>query len=223
MFLLSDFLMRRGLSVLFSILLVIFGVVALCNPFSNTNALLLMMPFAGFLASSNAPAIRDFLATKPIRLGQRLRGLILPWCVLAAVIPATELLGANTVTTLDGNQIRRFQDIVEAEAGANMVIDPCGLGAQATVRLGVSPSLSKPRPGGSHWNVRIPVLASAHLVSVSRSGCDNPKLSGRVFDLASGIDATWWSPGGKGFNLRLLAGYGFDGFNEATLALGMAF
>jgi hypothetical protein len=41
--------------------------------------------------------------------------------------------------------------------------------------------------------------------------------------MASGIDATRWSPAGKGFNLRLLAGSGFDGLIEATLALGMAF
>jgi hypothetical protein len=129
----------------------------------------------------------------------------------------------GATTLLGGSLSRRFHDIVEAEAGAALVIDPCGLGSQATLRLGVSPSLLTPSPGGSHWNVRIPVLASAHIVSVSRNGCDDPKLSGRVFDMASGIDATRWSPAGKGFNLRLLAGSGFDGLIEATLALGMAF
>ncbi len=131
--------------------------------------------------------------------------------------------GSGAFALLGGSLSRRFHDIVEAEAGAALVIDPCGLGSQATLRLGVSPSLLTPSPGGSHWNVRIPVLASAHIVSVSGNGCDDPKLSGRVFDLASGIDATRWNPAGKGFNLRLLAGYGFDGLTEATLALGMAF
>ena len=56
-----------------------------------------------------------------------------------------------------------------------------------------------PAPGGSRWNVRIPVLASGHIVSLSRNGCDAPKTSGRVFDMASGIDATRWSPDRQGF------------------------
>ncbi len=133
------------------------------------------------------------------------------------------LSNSGALTLLGGSLSRRFDDLVEAEAGAALVIDPCGVGSQATLRLGVSPSLSTPSPGGSHWNVRIPVLASAHVVSVSGDGCDDPKTSGRVFDMASGIDATWWSPAGTGFNLRLLAGYGFDGLTEATLAMGMAF
>ncbi len=133
------------------------------------------------------------------------------------------LSDGGATTLLGGSLSRRFHDIVEAEAGAALVVDPCGLGSKATLRVGVSPSLSTPSPGRSHWNVRIPVLASAHIVSVSGNWCDYPKTSGRVFDMASGIDATRWSPAGRGFNLRLLAGYGFDGLTEATLALGMAF
>ena len=59
---------------------------------------------------------------------------------------------------------------------------------------------------------------------MSGDSCDgHTESSGRIFDLASGIDATRWSPTGTGFNLRLLAGYGFDGLTEVTLALGMAF
>ena len=41
--------------------------------------------------------------------------------------------------------------------------------------------------------------------------------------MAAGIDATRWNRTSRVFNLRLLAGYGFDGLTEATLALGMAF
>jgi hypothetical protein len=144
MFLLADLLTRRGLRALSAILLVIFAVVAFCSPLSyaNMNVLMLMMPFAGFLASSNAPPIRDFLATQPITLGQRLRGLVLPWCLLAAVIPTAELLGANTVTTIDGNQILQLaypRDVVRAACSPG----PVEQSARGSTELAVSPALRR--------------------------------------------------------------------------------
>jgi hypothetical protein len=142
MFLLADILTRRGWPTLFAILLVIFAVVALCNPLSNPTGLMFMMPFAGFLASSNAPAIRDFLATQPITRGQRLRGLILPWCLLAAVVPAAELLGANMVPTIDRNEILQLaypRDVVRAARSPA----PVEQSARGSTEITVSPALRR--------------------------------------------------------------------------------
>jgi hypothetical protein len=42
--------------------------------------------------------------------------------------------------------------------------------------------------------------------------------------LAAGIDATYWSASGRsGLNLRLLAGLGDRGWNEAALTIGISF
>ena len=142
MFLLADILRRRGWPALFAILLLIFGVVDLCNPLSSTNALVLTMPLAAFLASSNAPAIRDFLATQPITRGQRLRGLILPWCLLAAVVPAADLLGANTVPTLNGNEILQLaypRDVVRAAWSPR----PGEQSVRGPMEVAVSPALRR--------------------------------------------------------------------------------
>jgi hypothetical protein len=145
MFLLADILRRRGWPVMFALfllILLILGVVVLCNPLSSTNALILVMPFAAFLASSNAPAIRDFLATQPITRGQRLRGLVLPWCLLAAVVPAADLLGANMVTTLDGNEILQLaypRDVVRAAWSPG----PVEQSARGPTKVAVSPALGR--------------------------------------------------------------------------------
>jgi hypothetical protein len=101
-----------------------------------------MMPLAGALASSNAPAIRDFLATQPITRGQRLRGLILPWCLLAAVVPAADLLGANTIPTLNGNEILQLaypRDVVRAAWSPG----PVEQSARGPTKVAVSPALRR--------------------------------------------------------------------------------
>ena len=142
MFLLSDMLMRRGWPVLFALLLVIFTVLTLVNPLSTANGTILMMACAGPLAGANAPAIRGFLATQPITRGQRLRGLILPWCLMAAIVPAAGLLSASTVTTIDGNQIRQLaypRDVVRAAWSPA----PAEQSARTPTEIAVSPALRR--------------------------------------------------------------------------------
>ncbi len=125
---------------------------------------------------------------------------------------------------LGGSLSRRFYDLLEVEAGGTLIFNACGEGTDAVARLGISPSLVTPRSAGSVWNVRVPLLASGHLSSLSGDSCDgHTETSGRVLDLAGGIDATRWSAKGTGFNMRLLLGFVPDGFSEATLAVGVAF
>jgi hypothetical protein len=139
-FLLSDTLRRRGLSVLFALPLFMLAVVTLVNPLSITNGLMLMMACTGPLAGANTPAIRDFLATQPITRGQIFRGLILPWCLLAAIVPAAGLLSASTVSTIDENQIRQLaypRDVVRAAWSPASVEQ----GARRPSEIAVSPAL----------------------------------------------------------------------------------
>jgi hypothetical protein len=119
----------------------------------------------------------------------------------------------------------RFARLIEAEAGATLIVNPCADGMQFTLRAGLSPSVVTARARGTHWNVRLPLLASAHMVSVSGDGCDgHTESSGKPLTLAFGIDATHWSAAGNtGLNLRLLAGVGEQGWSEAALTLGVSF
>ncbi len=164
MFLLSEILTRRGWSVFFAILLVIFVVVALCNPLSTTNGLILMMTCAGPLAGANAPAIRDFLATQPITRGQKFRGLILPWCLLAAVVPAAGLLSASTVATIDRNQIRQLaypRDVVRAAWSPT----PVEQGVRMPTEIAVSPALRRLLLGHVSRMVLLPLGAFASVAT----------------------------------------------------------
>ena len=142
LFLLAEILTRRGLFALFAISLVILALLVFHGPLSSTNGLVLMGACSGFLAGANAPAIRDFLATQPITRGQILRGLILPWCLLAAIVPAAGLLSASTVTTIDGDQIGQLaypRDVVRAAWSPA----PVGQDARMPTEIAVSPALRR--------------------------------------------------------------------------------
>ena len=129
----------------------------------------------------------------------------------------------GAITLLGGSLSRRFHDLVEAEAGAALVIDGCGLGSRQRCGWAYRPACRPPAWGAATGMCEYLYWRAPTSCPCRATGCDDRRLSGRVFDMASGIDATRWSPAGRGFNLRLLAGYGFDGLVEATLAMGMAF
>jgi hypothetical protein len=58
------------------------------------------MMAAGRLVSAMSPAVVDFLSTRPISRGTRIRSSVLPWILMAAVGPCTALVRAETAATM---------------------------------------------------------------------------------------------------------------------------
>src|SRR5207249_3170753 len=107
----------------------------------------------------------------------------------------------------------RFAHLIEVEGGLTVVVNPCTSGGQLTARVGLSPSLLIAQAAGTHWNVRLPLLASGHAMELAGDGCDGHMQSTEaVWDVAGGVDATHWSETGNGLNIRFLAGYGKEGW-----------
>jgi len=142
MLFLTEIFARRGLTLLLILPMILFQAMALLLPLSSANGIVMVMAFSGMLASANTPAVRDFLATRPITRGQKLRGLILPWCLLVAVVPAISVLSAATATTIDRGQIRLLaypRDVVRAALSPVMA----ERAAQAGTEITVSPALRR--------------------------------------------------------------------------------
>lgn len=130
--------------------------------------------------------------------------------------------GAWTVagTSLAVRLLRLF----EIEGGATKVINPCEEGGQFTLRAGVSPSVPLPERLRASWDVRLPVLATGHFISVAGDGCDgHSEASTGTFDLAGGLDLTRWNATTTvGFNIRALVGTDLHNYKEAALAIGLS-
>jgi len=107
---------------------------------------------------------------------------------------------------------QRFLNLVEIEAGMSaqtLIIDEQG--STITVRVGLSPSVLNPRPSGTHWNLRIPLLASFSYYSGEIRNDNDYRTSTRevnVYHFDTGLDATYWGKSGVGFNMRLLVNLG---------------
>jgi opacity protein-like surface antigen len=108
---------------------------------------------------------------------------------------------------------QRFLNLVEIEAGVSaqtlIVLDN---GNTLVVRAGLSPSVLNPRPSGTHWNLRIPLLAGFSYYKGSDSKDEGPGPPGTtfvyVYHFDTGLDATYWGKSGVGFNMRILVNLG---------------
>jgi hypothetical protein len=139
---------------------------------------------------------------------------------LAGLILWTPNDGGLSVFGLSAS--KRFAGIAEVEAGFSWTVNPCISGVQATFRAGISPSILRARPAGTHWNLRLPMLLGYHYLTVSGGGCDqNPDQKVHVAMVTTGLDATHWSVSGWGFNLRLLVGMG-RGWSQQAGRLGVS-
>ncbi len=107
---------------------------------------------------------------------------------------------------------QRFLNLVEIEAGMSaqrLIMDEQG--TTITVRAGLSPSVLNPRPSGTHWNLRIPLLAGFSYCSGEIRSDDDYRTYARevnVYHFDTGLDATYWGKSGVGFNMRLLVNLG---------------
>jgi hypothetical protein len=85
-------------------------------------------------------------------------------------------------------------------------------GNTLVVRAGLSPSVLNPRPSGTHWNLRIPLLAGFSYYKGSDSAVENPGTASvsvcNVYHFDTGLDATYWGKSGVGFNMRILVNLG---------------
>jgi len=107
---------------------------------------------------------------------------------------------------------QRFLNLVEVEAGMSAQMQLiCEDGFMATVRAGLSPSVLTPRPSGTHWNLRIPLLAAFSYYNGEAGKCDEYRTYTRefyIYHFDTGLDATYWGKSGIGFNMRFLVNMG---------------
>lgn len=137
------------------------------------------------------------------------------WVTTARVqLPLSRLTvwhpSADSSISMGGFSINeRFRDLFEAEAGADYGVNPCARGWQITGRAGVAPALFHGRPRGGAWDLRLPLLASYHHLGLSGDSCDGRvDKSVHLLMVSAGLDATHWTAGGWGFDIRLLVGAG---------------
>ena len=117
-----------------------------------------------------------------------------------------EFLG---LTLFGGSVGARFARLVEAEVGGTESYGGCEGGEAFFVRAGLSPSLLAGRAEGTHWNLRLPLLAGYLGSSGSAGSCDeSPSHDVHAMIFSTGLDATHWSASRAGFNLRLLLSAG---------------
>ena len=114
------------------------------------------------------------------------------------------------VSLVNASFAARFAGIAEIEAGGGPGRSISEHGNFGTVRAGLSPSVLRARPEGTHWNLRVPMLVG--LRSFSGSSFDGCHQCGevrlRTVTASTGLDATHWGMGHIGFNIRLLGGVG---------------
>jgi len=124
-----------------------------------------------------------------------------------------EVLGA-------GVGLRAFS-WVEAEMAGAVMATICESGSVLIARAGVSPSVLRPDVDGTHWDLRVPVLASYIRYSGS-SGCSDtysspPSKDLRGYLFSTGFEATHWSSSGRvGFDMRVLVGFGAGSARDSS-------
>jgi hypothetical protein len=105
---------------------------------------------------------------------------------------------------------QRFLNLVEVEAGISEQWLLFEEGTTIAVRAGLSPSVLNPRPSGTHWNLRIPLLAGfSYYKGSGGKVSETPFVSvSNVYHFDTGLDATYWGKSGVGFNMRILVNLG---------------
>lgn len=104
----------------------------------------------------------------------------------------------------------RFAGFFEAEVGADYVSDLASSGLLLTGRAGLSLPLRSASTLGSSWEVRLPLLGGYHHVHLpADSWGEYPSATTlHAVSASAGVDATYWTAGRWGLNMRLLAGVG---------------
>jgi len=119
----------------------------------------------------------------------------------------------------------RFFRLFEAEVGVTSY--DCHSGPTVVAGAGLSPSLLRAKPEGTHWNLRLPVLfnyrADTKVGDGGVCGDDHPTVQMRGYMFSTGLDATYWSQSALGFNMRLLGSVGGgDGEESGTFGHSIA-
>jgi len=115
----------------------------------------------------------------------------------------------GVVAAVGGSLNGRFAGLFEVEAGADDVISFCDHGWLFTGRAGISPPLRRAAARGSAWEVRLPLLAGYHHTHLPPEGCEySPATTLHAVSVSAGVDATYWTAGRWGLNMRLLGGAG---------------
>ena len=127
-----------------------------------------------------------------------------------ASLPLVGGYDGRGVTILGASLGQRFLNLVEIEAGVSAQTLIVENGHTLVVRAGLSPSVLTPRPSGTHWNLRIPLLAGFSYYNGFHSYSESPGRSSvwKVYHFDTGLDATYWGNSGVGFNIRLLVNLG---------------
>jgi len=94
---------------------------------------------------------------------------------------------------------QRFLNLVEVEAGISEQWLLFEEGTTIAVRAGLSPSVLNPRPSGTHWNLRIPLLAGfSYYKGSGGKVSETPFVSvSNVYHFDTGLDATYWGKSGS--------------------------
>ncbi|HET6151022.1 MAG TPA: hypothetical protein VFH68_26035 [Polyangia bacterium] len=94
------------------------------------------------LALAMSPAVVDFMSTRPVKRGSWMRGAILPWILLAAVVPCTALLRAGTAETMWRSELAQLA-YPAATIRAALTPEPGERGARPQESIAVSPALRR--------------------------------------------------------------------------------
>jgi hypothetical protein len=112
-------------------------------------------------------------------------------------------------TIFGASLAQRFLNLVEIEAGVSAQTLIVENGQTLVVRAGLSPSVLTPRPSGTHWNLRIPLLAGfSYYTGQEEDEGRVTALVWKVYHFDTGLDATYWGNSGVGFNIRILVNLG---------------
>ena len=132
--------------------------------------------------------------------------------VLTARVALPLLGGDDGRFTMIGVSLgQRFLNLIEIEAGVSEQWLIFESGPTFSVRAGLSPSVLTPRPSGTHWNLRIPLLAGfSYYNGYEPDDAGGPGHSSvwEVYHFDTGLDATCWGKSGVGFNIRILVNLG---------------